>query len=244
MIKYVNFSAAMIATAVATTGHAATVSPMVVDLQTSGRNVVANVSVSNTSDKPLTIEAVPQALQPTETGLAASDASTDDLLVMPPTALIAPGRTQTFRVQWIGDPSDSTSRHYYVGMNQLPVKLPEGQSAVQVVYNFNVLVNVGPANGKADLKVVDSKIVPQEGKYYPSIAVSNSGSTYGYISQKSMKLVQTDASGKEVFSKSLTGSEIEQLVGYGIVAVNQTRTMVVPVSLPDSNGKLTASISD
>ena len=131
-----------------------------------------------------------------------------------------------------------------MGMNQLPVKLPEGQSAVQVVYNFNVLVNVGPANGKAELKVVDSKIVTQEGKNYPSVAVTNSGSTYGYISQKGLKLTQTDQSGKEVFSKSLSGAEVEQLVGYGIVAVNQTRTMVVPVSLPDANGTVTASISE
>ena len=64
MIKYLNFSAAVVATAFATAAQAATVSPMVIDLQTSGRNVVANVTVSNTSDKPLTIEAVPQALQP------------------------------------------------------------------------------------------------------------------------------------------------------------------------------------
>jgi len=244
MIKYLNFSAVVVATAFATAAQAATVSPMVVDLQTSGRNVVANVTVSNTSDKPLTIEAVPQALQPTETGFAPSDGNTEDLLVMPPTALIAPGRTQTFRVQWIGDPAAMSSSHFYVGMNQLPVKLPEGQSAVQVVYNFNVLVNVGPANGKAELKVVDSKIVSQEGKNYPSVAVTNSGSTYGYISQKGLKLTQTDQSGKEVFSKSLSGAEVEQLVGYGIVAVNQTRTMVVPVSLPDANGTVTASISE
>ncbi|WP_051132634.1 fimbria/pilus periplasmic chaperone [Sphingobium bisphenolivorans] len=217
---------------------------MVVDLQTTGRAVVANISVNNSGDKPLTMEVAPQALDPTAAGLDPSKASADDLLVVPPTALIQPGQTQTFRVQWIGDPQPSSSHHYYVGINQLPVKLPEGQSAVQIVYNFNVLVNVGPTNGKAALAIQSAVIGKDKGKPAPSITVANSGTTYGYVSQRSLKLVETDASGKEVFNRTISGNDFQQLVGYGLVATGQTRTMVLPIELPSATGTLTATLLD
>src|SRR5438105_900281 len=127
--------AAAMVTVAASPAHATSVSPMVVDLQTTGRNVVANVGVSNTADKPLTMEVAPLLLTATATGLVQKGGDADDLLVTPPTALILPGHTQNFRVQWVGDPAMVASHHYYVAINQLPVKLPEGQSQVQIIYN-------------------------------------------------------------------------------------------------------------
>lgn len=226
----------------ATPVKATSVSPMVIDLQTSGRSVVANISVNNTSDKPLTMEVAPQALDVTPTSLKPGKGSTDDLLVMPPTALIAPGATQTFRVQWIGDPAPATSHHYFVGVNQLPVKLPEGQSAVQIVYNFNVLVNVGMTGGKPALAIQSATIGEDKGKPAPSITVTNSGTTYGYLSQRSLRLVEKDASGKEVFNKTVSGDDFQKLVGYGVIATGQTRTMVLPLELPSRSGTLTATL--
>lgn len=217
---------------------------MVLDLQTSGRSVVANISVSNTGEGPLTLEVAPQVLQADTTGFQPSKADVDDLLVMPPTALIPAGATQTFRVQWIGDPEPAESHHYYVGINQLPVQLPEGQSAVQIVYNFNVLVSVGASNGKPALALQSASIGEYEGKPAPSITVSNSGSTYGYVSQNAVRLVQTDPSGKEVFNRTVTGNEFQQLVGYGLVATGQTRTMVLPIELPSATGTVTATLLD
>lgn len=237
------FSSSALILQSAVTG-ATTVSPMVVDIQTTGRGVVANVSVNNTGEGPLTMEAVAQSLQPDLMGLAASDAEAEDLLVVPPTALIPPGQTQTFRVQWIGDPQPDSSKHYYVGLNQIPVQLPEGQSAVQIVYNFNVLVNVGVTNGKPALALQSASIGEHEGKPAPSITVSNSGSTYGYLSQHAVRIVQTDASGKEVFNRTLAGNEFQQLVGYGLVATGQTRTMVLPIALPSATGTVTATLLD
>ena len=236
--------AAAIALVQSTVATATSVSPMVIDLQTTGRNVVGNISVNNTSDKPLTMEIAPVALEPTSDGLKPGQSSIDDLLVVPPTALIPPGQTQTFRVQWVGNPAPASSHHYYVGINQLPVKLPEGQSAVQVVYNFQVLVSVGATNGKAALAIQSAAIGQNEGKPAPTITVSNPGTTYGYVSQHALKLVETDPSGKEVFNRTLTGNDFQQLVGYGLVATGQTRTMVLPIELPSATGTLTATLLD
>ena len=100
--------------------QATTVSPVMIDLQSSGRGVVSNVSVTNTGAASLPIEITETALDAGPSGLKpAKDSSSvgDDLLVTPPSALIPPGQTQTFRVQWIGDPKSG-------GMLRQEIRLP------------------------------------------------------------------------------------------------------------------------
>ncbi len=227
---------------------ATTVSPVVLDLQTSGRAVVANIAVTNNGARPLTMEAVTIPLKATPTGFTPVEGANgdEDLLVTPPSSLIPPGKTQTFRVQWIGDPELSSSKHYYVGINQLPVKMPEGQSAVQIIYNFNVLVSVSSPDHKPLINIVS--VVPasaSDGKPVAAITVQNSGEAHGYISQHKIKLTETSAAGAELLSKTISGSEFQQLVGYGLVASGQTRTVNVPLAkAPPPGAKLSAVLLD
>lgn len=224
---------------------ATTVSPVMVDLSTAGRGVVQNISVTNTGAGPLPVEIVITPLAPTQTGFQPSKAGTDDLLVAPPSALIPAGQTQTFRVQWVGDPELAKSKHYYVGVNQLPVKLPEGQSAVQVVYNFQVLVSVSSPDKKPLLSITGVTAQTAEGRAVAAVTVANSGQAHGYISQHRLKISETNAAGAEVYSKSISGSEFQQLVGYGLVATGQTRTVNVPLdAAAPKGGKLSAVLLD
>lgn len=236
------------AVALSAAATATTVSPVVLDLQTSGRSVVANISVTNNGAGPLTMETVTTPLKATATGFVPTEGANadDDLLVTPPSSLIPAGKTQTFRVQWIGDPELTASRHYYVSINQLPVKMPEGQSAVQIVYNFNVLVSVSSPNQKPQINVVS--VVPAsapDGKPVAAITVQNSGQAHGYISQHRIKLTETSASGTELLSETISGSDFERLVGYGLVASGQTRTVNVPLDkAPPAGARLSAVLTD
>jgi len=224
--------------------RATTVSPTMIDLQTSGRGVVSNISVTNTGAGPLPVEIVTTALDATSTGFAPGKESTDDLLVTPPSALIPAGQTQTFRVQWIGDPETTASRHFYVSINQLPVKLPEGQSAVQIVYNFQVLVSASAPDKKPVLAIRSVEPTTVEGKPAATVVVENSGQAHGYISQHRLKLSETNAAGAEVFTKTISGAEFQQLVGYGLVASGQTRAVTVPIDGVLKGGKLSAVLLD
>jgi len=223
---------------------ATSVSPLSLELQSSGRNVVTNVQVVNDGAKPLPVELVTKALKPTRDGFEETEDSTDDLLVMPPNALIQPGQTQAFRVQWIGDPVPEASKHYYVSVNELPVKLPDGQSALQILYNFKVLVSVGLSGGKGVLAVTAARIGEDKGKPAPVVSVNNTGTTYDYLSQHSLRLVETDAKGAQVYTHTVSGNEFSQLVGFGLVATGQERTFTVPIELPTKDGTLTAALVD
>lgn len=223
---------------------AMTVQPVVIDLKTSGRDMSQVVTVENTFANPLPVELTVQELTLTESGVSPTGKDPGDLLVFPPQALIEPGQTQSFRVQYVGDPTLAASKHYYITVAQLPVKLPEGQSAIQILYNFQVLASVAPAGMKPKLEVRSAEVGRDaQGKPVAIVTVANGSSAHGYLSANKLRLIERDTSGKEQFRRTMSGPEIQQTMGFGLIGGNQMRKVTVPVELPLADGKVEASIS-
>lgn len=223
---------------------AMTVQPVVIDLQTAGRQMSTVVTVENTFATPLPVELSIQELELTPDGVKQTGKDPGDLMVFPPQTIIEPGQTQTFRIQYVGDPALARSKHYYVTVAQLPVKLPEGQSAIQILYNFQVLVSIAPSGVKPQIGVQSAEIGKNAaGKPIPVITVSNETTAHGYLANGRLRIVQKDASGKQVFTKSMSGAEIQQSMGFGLIGGGQIRKVPVPVELPSAEGTVEASFS-
>ena len=224
--------------------YAMTVQPVVIDLTTGGRGMSQVLTVENTFDKPLPVEIRIEELGLTPDGVAATGRDPGELAVFPPQALIQPGQRQTFRVQYVGDPGLARSKHYYVTVAQLPVQLTEGQSNIQLLYNFQVLVSVAPDGAKPALAVTKAEVAATpEGAPVAAVTVSNPSGAHGYLSRGRLRIVQYDAAGKEVFRKALSGPEIQQTIGYGLVGAGQTRRVIVPVELPQQGGRVEAEFT-
>lgn len=236
---------------------AMTVQPVIVDLKTSGRGLSSTIAVQNTFNAPLPIGITIQSLNFDEKGVKPTGKDPGDLLVYPVQALIPPGQTQTFRVQWAGDPQLAQSKHYYVTVAQLPVKLPEGQSAIQILYNFQVLVNVGALDAKPSLSVISAAPIVAEVKsapglqapkgaaakeVHPEVVVRNSGNNYAYLGRTAIEIVENDAGGKQIFDKTLSANEVQQTLGFGLVGPNTERRIVIPVTLPSEHGTVKVRI--
>lgn len=233
------FSAYCVAPAVAMT-----VQPVVIDLQNSGRGMTQVITVENTFATPLPVEMRIEQLALDENGVKLTGKDPGDLLVFPPQTLIQPGQTQTFRVQYVGDPDLTASKHYYVTVAQLPVKLPEGQSAIQILYNFQVLVSIAPTGAKPALTIQSAGIGHNEaGKPVATLVLGNSSAAHGYLSSGRLRIIQKDAAGKEVFRRTLSGPEVQQTIGFGLVGAGQTRRVTVPVELPVDGGSVEASFT-
>lgn len=226
---------------------AMTVQPVVIDLKPTGRGMSQIVTVQNTFANPLPVELRAEELTFDDKGAHPGDTQTNDLLIFPPQAVIQPGETQSFRIQWVGDPALAQSKHYYVTVAQMPVKLPEGQSAIQILYNFQVLASVAPTGGKPKLTLSKSEIgADADGKPIPIVYVADSSNTHGYLSRGRLKITEKDASGKVVFQRTLPGPEIQQTIGFGLIAPGQTRRIAVPIELPltaAAGGSLEAQFS-
>lgn len=235
------FSAALLPIPAAT---AMTVQPVVIDLQTAGRQMSTVITVENTFATPLPVELTVQELELTPDGVKQTGTDPGDLMIFPPQTIIEPGQTQTFRLQYVGDPALAKSKHYYVTVAQLPVKLPEGQSAIQILYNFQVLVSIAPAGIKPQLMVQSAEIGKNAaGKPIPMVTVSNESTAHGYLANGRLRIVQKDAAGKQIFTKSLSGAEIQQSMGFGLIGGGQVRRISIPVELPSAEGSVEASFT-
>lgn len=221
-----------------------TVQPVVLDLQTSGRAMTQVITVENTFQTPLPVELRVEELSFDEEGAHGTGKDPGDLLVFPPQALIPAGQTQTFRVQWVGDPGLTKSKHYYVTVAQLPVQLPQGQSAIQILYNFQVLVSVAPPGAQSHVQIVRAEIGKDAAnKPIPIVIVRNDATAHGYLSQGRLRIVQKDAAGKEVFNRLIPGPEVQQIIGFGLIAPGQTRRVAVPIELPQEGGAVEAQFT-
>lgn len=223
---------------------AMTVQPVVVDMSMTGRQMSAPVRVENNGPNPLPVEVRIVETEFAVDAVGASDRPSDDIIAFPPQAIIPPGETQVFRLQYVGDPGADRSKHYYAEVAQLPVELPEGQSAIQILYNFQVMVNVAsPTAGDPALTIESAEIVQNaEGKNMAAFTVRNSGRNYGYLSSGNLTIRHTDAAGHETVRRTLTGNEIQQMIGFGLVGPEMTRRFVSPVEVGSADGQVEATL--
>jgi fimbrial chaperone protein len=227
------FAAAALTIFPVTQTIAMTVQPVVINLKTSGRGMTQIVTVENTFATPLPVELRVEELVPDGDNLKPSGKDPGDLLIFPPQAMIQPGQTQSFRIQFVGDPALARSKHYYVTVAQLPVKLPEGQSAIQILYNFQVLVSVAPQGAKPNLQIKTAVVgANAAGKPVPVLTLDNDSPSHAYLSDGRLRVIGRDAGGKETFRQTLSGPEIQQTIGFGLVGSGQTRRMQLPLELP------------
>ncbi|AQR72840.1 fimbria/pilus periplasmic chaperone [Sphingomonas sp. LM7] len=247
-MKRRSFVAALIASAtvlgISTAVYAMTVQPVVIDLTTSGRGMSQVVTVENSFDKPLPVELRIETLDLTADGVKPTGRDSGELAVFPPQALIQPGQRQNFRVQYVGDPALARSKHFFITVAQLPVQTTDTQSNIQLLYNFQVLVSVSPDGAKPALTIASAEIGKDaEGGLAPVITVSNASAAHGYLSRGRVRIVQFATDGREVFRQQITGPDLQQAIGYGLIGGGQTRRMTLPMRLPRADGRIEAQFT-
>jgi len=229
------FSAGLIT---ALDANALSVSPIHVEMTTTGNGSRAQITVNNDSSAPVPVEVTLEKFSLDEAGNRKTAKAGDNFLVFPPQALIQPGATQVFRVQWVGDPAIAQSESFMMSVNQIPVKLPAGQSAVQVVMSFGVMINVAPPQGQSELKLVESGVTTDKktGKRHPTITVTNPSKVHGLLQNSVIRV-----SG-EGWSKTYEKNEITEKVGIGLVQPGKKRKFILPVDLPANVASVQATL--
>lgn len=250
MFKFNPVTAAMAAVAtvlISVAAHAAmTVQPVILDLRMGGRQMGGQIRVENTGTAPLPVEVHLLEADILPDTVKASNRTTQDLIAFPSQAIIPPGATQAFRIQYVGDPEADRSRHYYAEISQQPVEVPGGQSTIQILYNFQAMINVASVvAGDPKLTVEKAEIKRPAPDKAPRIVftIHNSGKNYGYISNGSLTFIHRDPTGKELLRRTLNGSDIQQMLGFGLVGPESSRSFVAPIDLTSADGKVEVILS-
>jgi fimbrial chaperone protein len=213
------------------------VQPLVVDMASVGAHAHAVVEIVNDSAAPMPVEVTYTKLDIAVDGKTTQSQAGDEFLVFPPQAVVAAGATQTFRIQWAGEPNIQKSQSFILSVSQIPVKKKTDDSGVQMVFSFGVIVNVAPPGAQSAIKLVSAEPATESGKSGAAITVENPSSTYSYISDAGVVL----ESGS--WRKTINASEMKQKLGYGVVLPGRKRRFFIAEDVPAGAGKITATLN-
>ncbi|AIT82820.1 fimbrial biogenesis chaperone [Novosphingobium pentaromativorans] len=240
------------------TAEAARVSPMIVDLEPAGRNSIARVELTNDSTRniPYEVQMMRGDISPDgELSLTPAD---DQFMVFPAQAIVESRSQQVFRIQYVGEQAMAASQIYYMSIRQVPVEMPDQATQVQVVINYNVLVNVVP-DGTQPLPVVSSvalserttEVDPDAPQDSPAskprtlkgiaVDVGNDGNRF-FLAGTSDWLIRATTTTGEPFEKSFTGEQISKIIGVGVVAPGKHRRFFVPVDKDLAKGSVSVEL--
>lgn len=233
------FALSLIATLQSQPVAAMSMSPTQVEMTSIGKASQARIVVVNNSAQPLPVEAVIKAANLDAAGLAQTSEASDDFLVMPLQALIPPGGSQVFRVQWLGEPMLAASQSYMLFMNQIPVKFAKSDSRLQVVFSMAAMINVAPPQGEPALRVVEAGVaVDVAGKRRPKLTVENTSNVHALLPRSTIRL----AGG--AWSETLTPGLLGQSIGIGLVQPGRKRTFILPGEVPPGVSRLQVDFQD
>lgn len=135
------------------------VSPLIHRLDSIGRGATSTITVSNNTGVALPVEFNTYELQYIDDAIVRGPSADDDLLVFPPSVLLAAGAQQAVRLHWLGDPAPAIARSYLVAVEQIPLPDEPGESGVRVLLSFNVVVHVSPPRARPELVVLSHRII-------------------------------------------------------------------------------------
>ena len=219
------------------TANAMTVTPTEIEMKSTGRTSRSAITVVNNGEGELAVELVAKKATLNEEGVPKTAPAGDDFLIMPPQALIPPGATQNFRIQWLGEPLLRKSETFFIYVNQIPVKLPKHVKGVQLVFGMGVMINVAPPRGEPALEVVKNGVVEdRRGARHPTITVLNPTNVHALFPQATIRLSNGS------WSETLSSGKLAQTIGIGLVQPEHRRRFVLPVTLPPGVTSVQSSI--
>lgn len=222
MIKNIktNFLALVCITAIfiAPSVNAYKVQPMVAEMTPMGKKAQLSLRLENNDSESLTVEMVALKVILNASGELEYIPADDDLLIIPVTAVLKPGRSQAVMVRYLGEPEITQSEAYSVGFRQIPVTL-EGEDASQLsmAVNFNTLINVVPANVKANLAVENINL--KDDKWH--ISINNLGNRFTRLSHT--QWLVSDGTN----SVTLNKDKLAELVSGNLFLPNSSRTLII-----------------
>lgn len=232
--------------AVANPAIALLVQPIVIRMESGGHKANAAITVVNDRNRPDTVELkLSKLVIPKQGPVKLTPDNGDNFLIFPPIATIKPGKTQVFRVRWIGAPVLPEAQSYMITTSEVPIE--QKGTGVQIVYAIQSLITVSSPKLVSQISVVSAtratRDIPasdtQPAHTEPGLDVTfaNVGNDVAYISDYAMRMEIPGTPWK----LNVNSRDIRQYVGLGLIAPNAQRRLFVPVQNVPPTGDITFS---
>lgn len=195
-----------------------------------GRNATQSYEVVNDGDEPLAVELSMLRRQTDINGTETYSSGDDDFLIYPTQILLEPGKTQSVRVTWLGDPQPTTELSYRLLAEQLPINLDQADEnqtrpvgGVQVLLRYLGSVYIRPANPAAN--VVLETIEPQPDASQPpgfAITLNNQGNARAVLRNFHLHLVLPTGESVSLQPEQLTS------INNSVILAGHLRRFIIP----------------
>ncbi|MEQ5787953.1 molecular chaperone [Erythrobacter sp. NFXS35] len=190
------------------------VNPLIIYLQPSSTGSSQVIELTNVTDIELPFE-VNVIKRTVVDGAEVPVAADDDFVIFPPQMIIAPGATQTLRVQFLPAAELTQSESYYIYVTQVPVELRPGMSGIRVNYRFGISAHVTPSGVKPDVQVAAfERGTDDKGRQGYDVTVANAGSRFVRLSEEGLAIPGGPTWNKE---------EIKEAIGTAFMLPGQTK---------------------
>ncbi|GAB5454729.1 MAG: hypothetical protein Hens2KO_09580 [Henriciella sp.] len=200
---------------------------MIVELEPVGRSSVARVELTNDADRDIPYEVRMMIGNISEEGKLSLTPADEDFLVFPAQSIVEANSQQVFRIQYVGEPELAQSEVYYMSIQQIPVDFEGDGSEVQVVVNYNVLVNVVPDGTEPKADIEDIEVTTQDGVPGFKLRVTNTGTRFFLAGMADWQIQATAEDGSEVDLK-FENDEMTRKIGVGVIGPSKSRIFFVP----------------
>lgn len=218
--------------------------PIVIQLAPSGGGASQMIMVTNTEDAPIAIEAKTFQRTQSRDGTEMLEPENEDIILAPPQMIIPPKTSQTFKVQWIGNPRPDKELAFRLITEQLQIELPEAPTTTQktadvrLQYRYEAALYITPAKSAPALTVDGAELVKDD-KGAPMLKLSlTNGGTRRAIPDKPELTLTPGVGGNAV---TLSGDQLNALAGKNILA-GESRDILMPWPEALPQGPVTASL--
>ncbi|MFC3580047.1 fimbria/pilus periplasmic chaperone [Sphingomonas hylomeconis] len=217
--------------------------PMVIQIKASGAGSAATAIITNTHPVPIAIEIRAYKREQQSDGTERLTPEDSDIILTPPQMVIAPKASQSFKIQWVGDPKPYRELAYRIVTDQLPIQLSKTSrndrtADITMKYRYEMALYVQPEGMKpaADIVSVEPAAGP-EGRRQLAVRVRSSGGMRAVLDKPVLQL-----RGADNRPITLEGDAVKELIGLNILpGVERVVRIAAPDGLPA--GKLTGSLS-
>ncbi|RIV78177.1 molecular chaperone [Pelagerythrobacter aerophilus] len=216
--------------------------PIVVQLSPTGAGSGQTLVITNSHEVPIAIEVRAYRRQQMPNGEDTLTPEDEDLLIYPPQMVIPPRTSQSFKVQWVGDPAPARELAYRIVTEQLPIKLTQeieaGSNAdITVRYRYEAALYVMPSNAEPAARLISiTRVTGEDGSEQLELRIASEGTMRAIL--ETPRVTIRGASGE---SMVLSGEQVQPLDALNVLPGAER---VVRIAAPPglSSGPLTGEL--
>ncbi len=187
----------------------------------SGRGATRTFQITNANKQPIAIELRIAKRKMKLSGEDELSDAEDSFVVFPAQVIVAPGKSQTVRVQWLGNPSPARELPFRLFAEQLPIDLdkkPQNGARIRLLVRYVASLYVAPKGAKAEMVLVSAgKKTLSGGKARLSVVLHNRGTAHAILRHLSLTAKGRSRGGKEI-SVKLTAAQLDGMIGQNVLA--------------------------